>query len=160
LTEIVTPSREEFIGSQANGSVSRMLELRCGSLDCHGSLGRPLRIFSREGLRLPVEKGTAVSGGTATTVDEMNANFDAVIGLQPEDMSRVAAEQGARPERLLLITKALGNVDGNGSMAHKGGQVFAPGDDGDTCLKTWLASKDVAATDLAACRRASQTSAL
>lgn len=33
--------------------VSRVLEKRCGSLDCHGGLSRPLRIYGNAGLRRP-----------------------------------------------------------------------------------------------------------
>ena len=35
--------------------VSPVLEKRCGTLDCHGQLGRPLKFYSQNGLRLFTE---------------------------------------------------------------------------------------------------------
>ena len=65
-------------------SVSPVLEQRCGSLDCHGNIARPLRIYGARGLRfvnvnsdeanqlvnpkLARDKGTFPgTGGKATT---------------------------------------------------------------------------------------------
>jgi len=44
-------------GSFRSAGVSTVLEKRCGSLDCHGTIGRNLRIYSSGGLRLPNEAG-------------------------------------------------------------------------------------------------------
>ncbi|MBN9163226.1 MAG: hypothetical protein BGO98_00940 [Myxococcales bacterium 68-20] len=124
-------------------SVSEMLGARCGSLDCHGQSGRPLRLFHNDGLRLADDDAP---GAGATTTDEHAANLRAVVGLEPELFARVVAEGGAAPERLTLVRKALG------LESHKGGAPFALGTSGDVCLRSWLATK----TDEAACATGAQ----
>lgn len=130
--QAVSPPREGW------PRVSEMLGARCGSLDCHGQSGRPLRLFHDDGLRLA---DGDVPGDGATTTDEHAANLRAVIGLEPELFARVVAEGGAAPERLTLVRKSLG------LESHKGGAPFAIGAPGDVCLRSWLAAK----TDEAAC---------
>jgi hypothetical protein len=126
------------------GPVSPLLNHRCGSLDCHGAGGRNLRIFGHEGLRLdPAD----VPGGSPTTAAEIRANYDSVVGLQPEVMSMVVADGGARPERLTLVRK------GRGTEKHKGGALIAVGDAQDRCLTSWLAG----ALDQRACLTALDT---
>lgn len=161
-TTIVTPSRAEFIGS-ANGSVSTFLEVRCGSLDCHGSIGRPLRIYSADGLRLPEDGGALSPGSGATTPAEQNANFDSVVGVQPEQMSRVAAAQGAEPETLFIVSKPMGDVDPTSlpqgqttqGVEHKGGRVISRGDLGYQCITSWLGSMQISTTQFSDCKQAS-----
>jgi hypothetical protein len=110
--------------------VSDLLDHRCGSLDCHGSVGRNLRLVGHEGLRLdPAD----VPGGSDTTAAELAANFASVVGLEPELMAAVFADGGARPERLTLVRKARGTEN------HKGGALIVVGDDQDLCLTSWLA---------------------
>jgi hypothetical protein len=117
----------------AGASVSAYLERRCGTLDCHGSVGRPLRIYGQLGLRDPA--GTDFSGGKTTTPAELADNYSAVCTLQPEQMSAVA--QGiADPEAVLLLEKA------RGIEAHKGGQVFDQGSPADDCVAGWLRGDD------------------
>jgi hypothetical protein len=70
-----------------------------------------------------------------------------VIGLEPELLSQVVADQGRRPERLTIVRKAR-NLE-----HHKGGKLFSAGDDRDRCFTTWLAG----AVDAAACQRGQQT---
>ena len=111
--------------------MSPVFERRCGTLDCHGQPGRPLRIYSGLGLRIPNDAGD-VPGSSATTVDEITTNYRAVIGLQPEQMTRVIAGQ-AQPRSLLILSKPL-NLE-----SHKGGPAFAPtGDPGEGCITTWI----------------------
>lgn len=125
VTTILAPDQNDFT------QVSPVFERRCGTLDCHGSAGRPLRIYSGLGLRLPNEAG-AVPGSGGTTPDEITANYRAVIGLQPEEMTRVVAGEDP-PRSLLILAKPL-NLE-----SHKGGPAFSPnGDDGETCISTWL----------------------
>ena len=88
VTTILAPDQNEF------AQVSPVFERRCGTLDCHGQVGRPLRIYSGLGLRLPNDAGDTPGNG-ATTPDEITNNYRAVIGLEPEEMSRVVA--GADP---------------------------------------------------------------
>jgi hypothetical protein len=121
--------------------VGLFLEHRCGTLDCHGQPGRNLRLYGFEGLRL--DPGD-VPGGRATTADEIEADYQSVVGLEPEILSAVVQDGGVRPERLTLVRKA------RGSEHHKGGTLVVPGDVQDRCLTSWLAS----AVDGAACAAA------
>lgn len=139
-------------------SVSKFLERRCGTLDCHGRSERPLRIYGERGLRLPNDAGLRPTQG-GTSNEEVVANYRAVVGLEPELMSRVVAAhaQGTcalpgEPQdlpcerRLLLVSKPLAcnlnsSIGCNGTaqgIEHKGGAVIGVGDDGYTCLVSWL----------------------
>ena len=146
VTQVYSPDYPTFVGNPADPTVSGpslFLERRCGTLDCHGQVGRPLRIFGQRGLRLVDDAGN-IPGGNATTDDEHFANFLAVIGVEPEITSVVVAEGGDGPERLLLLKKPLG------LERHKGGQIMVATDDGYTCLTSWLAG----ATAFQACTNA------
>jgi hypothetical protein len=121
---IVAPDPDSF------PPVSAFLDHRCGSLDCHGQVGRDLRILGHEGLRLD---RADVPGGSPTTTQEIRANYDSVVGLEPEVMSAVVEEGGGRPERLTLVRK------GRGTDHHKGGALVMVGDAQDRCLTSWLA---------------------
>ena len=120
-------------------AVAQMLERRCGSLDCHGETHRNMRLYGYGGLRLD----PTMTPENDMTAAETDADYDAVIGLEPEKMADVVREKGASPDRLTLVRKGRGTED------HKGGTRIKPGDDADICLTTWLAS----ATDTAACLR-------
>jgi hypothetical protein len=121
-------------------AVADVLEHRCGSLDCHGTVYRNLRLYGREGLRLsPFDRPTSKPG--ATTVAEYDEDFLSVVALEPEAMSAVVREGGAAPERLTLVRKA------RGAEHHKGGVSMSSGDDADRCVTSWLSGR----TDLAAC---------
>ncbi len=125
FTTILAPDQKEFT------TVSPVFERRCATLDCHGQVGRPLRIYSGRGLRLPNDAGN-VPGSGDTTPDEITANYDAVIGLEPEEMSRVVAGEDP-PRTLLILAKPLM------LQAHKGGPALAPENDpGETCITSWL----------------------
>jgi hypothetical protein len=120
----------DFAGGGANAGVVGMLANKCGSLDCHGSLGRSLRIFSAYGLRLVDDAGD-VSGVGATTEAEIYADYISAISVQPELTSKVF--YGLQdPHTLLILRKPLG------LERHKGGQVLQSGDPGDLCLTSWL----------------------
>ncbi len=121
--------------------VSGMLLRRCGSLDCHGRIYRNFRLVGVGGRRLDDKY---YPDGPATTEDEIDHNFQAILGIEPEIMRTVIAEGGANPQRLTVVRK------GRGSEDHKGGQRIGLGDDADICLTSWLAS-DV---DSDACARA------
>jgi hypothetical protein len=128
--------------------VSSVLEARCGTLDCHGSLSRPLRIYGRTGLRRPVDFNAEVDdtileidagpqeyypgGLQPTTPTELKENYRSVCGLEPELTSLVNAGT-EEPEVLTLIRKA------RLLEKHKGGKIFTPNDSpGDRCLTSWL----------------------
>jgi len=140
--------------------VSKFLERRCGTLDCHGKPERPLRIYGERGLRLPNDAGLRPTQG-GTSNEEVVANYRSVVGLEPELMSRVVAAhaQGtcALPgeaqevpceRRLLLLSKPLScnrgasastGCSGDGfGVEHKGGSVITLNDTGYQCLVTWL----------------------
>jgi hypothetical protein len=106
---------------------------RCGTLDCHGQIGRNLRIYSADGLRLP--PNTPGSPPKPTT-DEIDADYASAISLEPEIMSLVVQQQGAEPDRLTLVRKPRAEEN------HAGGQIFAIGDPQDKCMTSWLASND------------------
>ncbi len=151
VTEVVAPDYNQFKGANATpgsqAGVSRLLERRCGTLDCHGQIGRPLRIYGEYGLRYydPTSDVMNQPGTAPTTELEYQANYQAVIGLQPELMTLVVNNVDP-PESLLLLRKPLQ------LERHKGGAVFVEGDDAYTCLTTWLGGQ----ADLTSCYNASQ----
>ncbi|MBK8258312.1 MAG: hypothetical protein IPK82_37295 [Polyangiaceae bacterium] len=168
-------------------AVSEVLERRCGTLDCHGAIARPLRLYGNAGLRRPEpdlgsegctvneECGPAGSGrickqglgciddritnyaqyypggGIGTTPSERRDNWAAICGIEPELFTVVyccaagenvcggfdyaancADPEAVDPERLTLVRKARLREK------HKGGLVWNEGDDGDTCLVSWI----------------------
>ncbi len=137
-TTILAPSQSDF-----SQFVSPVLERRCGTLDCHGQVGRPLRLYSARGLRLPNDGGL-IPGTGGTTQEEQTANYRAVIGLEPEELTRVMA--GVDPPRALLLLKKPLTLEG-----HKGGPAIAPTNDPvELCLDSWI----VGTIDQATCTKA------
>lgn len=132
-TPLLAPARAGF------EDVANAMQPYCGTLDCHGQWGRNLRLFGGRGLRLDPKENSAE--GT-TTPDELDATYWSVVALEPEILSAVIADQGARPERLTLIRKALN------TETHKGGACMSVNDKLDTCLRSWLAGR----VDTAACK--------
>ena len=133
------PDRKSF------PAVADALVYHCGSLDCHGTTARNLRLYGSLGLRLPTnDAGDRIATSIAgkTTTGEYDEDFLSVVALEPEILSQVVAEGGAEPERLTFIRKA------RGTEHHKGLAPFVAGDSGDTCLTSWLAGK----TNTAACQ--------
>lgn len=129
-----TPDRASF------PPVATLLVHRCGSLDCHGSTYRNLRLFGNEGLRLDGRP----SAQPNTTNAEYDQDFQSIVGLEPELMSAVVSQGGASPERLTLVRKA------RGTEAHKGGTLMKAGDIEDQCITSWLAGH----TDTVGCANA------
>jgi hypothetical protein len=134
------PSQDVF-----QASVSPYMERRCGTLDCHGGIARPMRLFGKLGLRHPDE--TNVPGGKATTKVELDANYTSVCGIEPEKMSDTVANLGNSADELLMIRKA------RGLEKHKGGKVVNESDHADNCMLGWLRG-DKAATVSDACAAA------
>ena len=126
--------------------VSRVLEKRCGTLDCHGTLARPLRVYGQRGLRLLSDEERAalaagdldtvtgngtVPGDKATTPEELAATRRSICALEPERM--VQYQAGELDEReLILLTKPLE------LERHKGGTLLVEGGAAFTCISTWL----------------------
>ncbi len=110
------------------------MEKRCGALDCHGQIGRPLRIYSANGLR----KNDGPNGARdtrGTQPDEQNANYYSVVGLEPEQISLSRVSEGAYDD-FLLLKKPL-SIEGGG-VRHKGGPVLRSTDSGFECMITWI----------------------
>jgi len=132
---------------QQFGPVADYLDHRCGTLDCHGQVGRNLRIWGCEGMRLDPADFPQCSrqlGGKATTVAEYEATYRSLVGLEPAVMSAVVAGNGQRPELLTFVRKA------RGIESHKGGTLITPGDDQDDCITSWLTGQ----TNLTKCTNA------
>jgi hypothetical protein len=139
ISQLVLPDKDQFI----NQGVNTFMEKRCGSLDCHGQIGRPLRIYSSNGLRKN-DGPKGVRDTRATQPDEILANYYSVVGLEPEEISYGRATEGAFVD-FLLLKKPLG-ID-QGGVRHKGGSVLRSTDSGFECLITWVSG----ATDQAKC---------
>ncbi len=121
--------------------VAQLLDVRCGSLNCHGTIARNLRLYGSAGLRFASTDRPLVP--TCNTPDENAQDYASVVDLEPETMSAVVGGGGAHPEMLTVVRKA------RGAEAHKGGAVWSQGDDADTCFTSWLAGT----ADAAACAR-------
>lgn len=115
------PSDEDF------SAVSRVLELRCGSLDCHGAPARNFRIYGHFGLR---HNGSDVPGGRATTEEEVMETYASIILLQPEVLHRVFTGDAALNEWIVF-------AKGQGLYEHQGGPALPPGGDAELCLVSW-----------------------
>ena len=132
LTVVIQPDFDTY-----KTQVDPYLERRCGTLDCHGQPGRGYRMYGRTGIRLTTGGGDdagLVSGQQATTNDEILANYQAIVGLEPEELNRVMAAQGADEElkRWIWIRKPL-KIE-----RHKGGPAMAEDDSGYRCVVSWL----------------------
>jgi hypothetical protein len=141
-------------------TVSPVLEQRCGTLDCHGNMARPLRIYSKNGLRYtrqPFDPAAsqdagAVAGGAQTSDVEIELNWRSVCGLEPEKMNALVAAE-IEPEALMLLDKPLGKNDPSEESRHKGGKLYVRGDVAWSCIRSWLAG----AVNVADCDSATQS---
>ena len=125
--------------------LAQMLVVRCGSLDCHGTPARNLRLYGSAGLRWLSSDRPLVP--LCDSVAEVDQDYESVVGLEPATLSAVVAAGGTNPEQLTVVRKA------RGTEAHKGGQIWTQGDDSDTCLTSWLASN----ADSSACAKGMAT---
>ncbi len=132
-------------GSFRTAGVSIVFERRCGTLDCHGSITRNMRIYSSKGLRLPNDAGLTVGAGE-TTLDEVTANYQSILTLEPEVSNAVV--DGADPYELLVVKKPLE------LEKHKGGPAMKKGDDAERCIISWLKEDLLNPIDKAACTAA------
>jgi hypothetical protein len=108
--------------------VSDAMQLHCGTLDCHGQIGRNMRLYGLYGLRLnpmdnPLEQ--------PTTPAEYDACYRSIVGLEPEALSLVVRKV-APPDTLTIVRKP------RGIEHHKGGQLMTEGDPLDRCIVQWL----------------------
>lgn len=135
ITEILQPDFPTY-----RDHVDAYLQRRCGTLDCHGQPGRAYRIYGFAGFRLYNLDAGLVSGQQPTTPEEIRANYQAAVALEPEEMSRLIATQGAEPNKLLLLRKAL-RIE-----RHKGGPAMAEDDAGYKCVVAWLRIRTIRPT--------------
>jgi hypothetical protein len=110
--------------------VAQLLVVRCGSLDCHGTPARNMRLYGSAGLRWLSSDRPLVP--LCDTPDEVAQDYESVVDLEPEAMSAVVAGGGANPQQLTMVRKA------RGTESHKGGQIWTQGDESDVCLTSWL----------------------
>ena len=139
-----TSTRASPNSFRING-VGTVFEKRCGSLDCHGSIARNMRVYSSRGLRLPNDAGI-VPGTGDTTLEEITANYQSILTLEPEATNDVL--DGADPYSLQIVKKPL-EIE-----KHKGGQSIRRGDDAERCIVSWLKEDPVSPIDKEACARA------
>jgi hypothetical protein len=136
------PSEENesltFPDSASFPAVSDALEINCGTLDCHGSIYRNMRLFGIYGARL---NSMLVPGRDPTTPDEYKANYDSVVSIQPENLAAIVANHGQGFDQWELILK------GTNAEVHKGGQRMMKGDPTYTCIQSWVNG----AVDMSAC---------
>jgi hypothetical protein len=121
IGDLAVPSRDDF------ALVGDAMQRRCGTLDCHGQIGRNLRLFGRLGLRLP-------GGGDLfdpTTEEEYSASYRSTVGLEPETLSKVV-KKDVSPYELAMVRKP------RGLESHKGFQLMTRGDALDICIVGWL----------------------
>ena len=124
-TVLAAPAAADF------PAVSDALEVSCGTLDCHGQVGRNLRVYGYGGLRLSAPDTPA---GDPTTDLEYLSSYVSLVSLEPETLSEVAILQ-ADPNQLSLVRKT------RGIEHHKGGQRARTGDSLDRCIVLWLTGK-------------------
>jgi hypothetical protein len=138
----VDPTAGDAAASRAQFAfVAPVLSRRCGSIDCHGSIYRNMRVFGYGGLRLgPAGKITPMTP-MLDNPEEVEATYEAVVGLEPEVMRTVVEQGGAGVERLTFVRKGRGDED------HKGNKRLNA--DSDLCVTSWLANH----VDEDACRR-------
>lgn len=129
----IGPDRASF------AHVAPVLARRCGSIDCHGSAFRNMRVYGYGGQRL--DAATSPDVPNSITPEEANATYESVIGLEPELMREVVQGGGAGPEDLTFVRK------GRGDEEHKGGRRITRGDDSDRCILSWLTNQ----VDIVAC---------
>lgn len=140
-----TVSTRAAPGDFRSAGVTTVFERRCGSLDCHGTISRNMRVYSSRGLRLPNDAGLSVGQGDTST-DEVTATYQSLLTLEPEEMNKVI--EGAAPDHLLILNKPLA------LERHKGGQVIRRGDDAERCIESWLTNDLLKPIDKDACTRA------
>jgi hypothetical protein len=124
--------------------VAVYLSRRCGSLDCHGEPGRNLRLYGQFGLRYTGDGSSNVPGGDAITTNEIIQDWLSIVYLEPEIMDQVVGRAQMDPTQLDPSPLTFYRKP-TGLEAHKGGQLITPatqmqpGDDQDTCIRSWLA---------------------
>jgi hypothetical protein len=123
--QLGVPSRVDF------PAVADAMQLHCGTLDCHGQVGRNMRLYGFQGLRLDPTNNPL---GQLTSEAEYDATYSSIVGLEPEIMTRVVQHQ-VPPETLTMLRKPLG------IEKHMGGLLIVQDDPLDRCMVGWLIGK-------------------
>jgi hypothetical protein len=132
------PSREDFTGP------ADAMQVKCGTLDCHGQIGRNLRLYGYYGMRLDPANNPIDPFETSDA--EYDASYASVTALEPEELTRVVKGEASVID-LAFVRKP------RGLEKHKGHQLMTKGDPLDRCLVGWL----TAAPDPDACMEAKMT---
>ena len=88
-------------------AVAAMLIQACGTLDCHGTVARNLRLYGDTGLRFSALD--VPSTLIATTGDEVTQDYDSVVGLEPENHVRGGRVGGGGPGAAHVRAESTGN---------------------------------------------------
>jgi hypothetical protein len=114
-------------------NVHPFVRFSCASLDCHGAVGRPLRLYAEDGLRAHADlRGVPLSDAEAAW------NVAAFAGIDPSPRSIEAHGALGKPVA--------------GELWHGGGDVWASRDDaGYRCLRAWLARESPTSAVADAC---------
>lgn len=131
---------------QFTSMVSPALEIRCGTLDCHGSVYRNMRFFGKYGARLSSKDTTGVQD---TTPDEQQRNYDSLVSLEPENLASIFAKHGQGFDKWMVVLK------GTNAVFHKGAQRMQKGDETYNCLLSWVMGN----ADMNACAMAAMPNA-
>ena len=113
---VVGPSGKDF--ATQFPPLGAFLVHRCGSLDCHGEVGRNLRIYGKDGLRLDPH---GLTNGSPTSADEYEADYRSVVALEPGDHG--GGREGSRrpPRAPHVLSQAARARVAQGRPAHRGG---------------------------------------
>jgi hypothetical protein len=134
------PDFGQFAG---DAGVHVFLENLCGTLDCHGQVGRPFRLYSAGGLRDPVGgldpcvsppiivDAGGIPGTGTDTPKEICDNYLSLVSLQPDEMVRVREGKDLATDLLVVL-----KPEGGGH--HKGGVKFTQTGPPALCLESWL----------------------
>jgi len=140
VSQGVAPQNPPDKGQFLDGGVNLFMMARCGALDCHGQMGRPLRLYSPNGLR-KVKAGDPFADRPVgpLTQEELDDNYASVVGLEPEAIGYARSVNGNYDDYLLL-RKPVDDV--GGGVRHKGGPVLrTQADPGFACLRSWIAGE-------------------
>lgn len=127
--------------------VHPLLEGTCATLDCHGSRGRPLRLYSTTGLRIRDDLRTPAGVPEIPATDEeLAANVRSIDAVDQDEV-----DVDAR----FVLSKPIS--DTGGGIHHHGGQIWYGRDDvAYRCVRAWLTGS----IDVDACAEAKVRDAL
>ena len=131
-TTLVVPDESMWV------PVSDVLEVRCGTLDCHGSPYRDFRLFGHYGQRA---SSMDVTGQGSTQDPEYHRNYLSIISIDPEAMNSLVTKHGQGFDHWIIVTK------GTNAEHHKGGERMKKGDESYACLLSWITGM----TDMTMC---------